>query len=654
MSTSARDRRGVRAHRRAFLVAVTASAVVTTSLVVAPGSSGAAAQAPPPGGTLQWAMFEEELPVPPTIPAAGAVLCAVSGTHRYADAAPQTPTLGYVPAGSDGACPTGGPAYLGPTLEAQRDVPATLVVKHAITSNPLASQVDMRLHGTHDAQGRRYDVQRPPIAVHKHGGHVAPADDGGPEDVFGPGTGARGSDVMERTFHYANDQEATTLWYHDHAMGITRLNVVNGLAGFYLLRDASDTGKADNPLGLPTGLREVPLVLQDRSLDSEGRLRYDDGPWVATPDPLTGQKGPWLPEFFGDLATVNGKAFPKHTVDRAVYRYRVLNGSNARVYRLQLKGPGADMYQIGTDGGLLNAPVPLKQLLIAPGERADVLLDFRGARAGTAITVTNDAPVPFPNGPRKARKGGVPVPEIMQFQVKGATTSAGTIPARLRGPGLSPAIEPAGAYAAEVAATGGQARRIFLNEILDPATGAPVAALLNNLPFSSPDARLEQPRNGTVETWTFVNTTGDAHPMHMHLAQFQVLTRQRLDAARYLAAVNATLALPPGCPGLPDPCAAHLGPWGPAVPDPGGFARGRSAVPATERGWKDTVVVNPGEAVTVVVAFGGAELAQRIGLPLPYTTAYAGRYVLHCHILEHEDNEMMLPYLVRPEAAQQR
>jgi FtsP/CotA-like multicopper oxidase with cupredoxin domain len=337
-----------------------------------------------------------------------------------------------------------------------------------------------------------------------------------------------------------------------------------------------------------------------------------------------------------------------------VYRYRLLNGSNARFYHLQLKGQGqgASMYQIGSDGGLLNAPVPITQLTIAPGERADLLIDFRAAASGQKITLTNDAPTPFPNGPRAARRGGMDIPEIMQFQVGSGPAVGGGVPARLRGgPGQNPAIPTADQYAAKVKDTGGQNRRVFLNELLDAASGEPVKGMLDNLPFHAPADRLEAPRDNTVETWTFINTTGDTHPIHMHLSQLRVLTRQKINGAKYLAAVNTALApqLPAGCPGLPDPCAAERGPSRDAVPDAAPFTiGGPSPIPATEQGWKDTVQVNPGEAVTVVAAFGGTPLAQKIGLPLPYTASYSGQYVLHCHILEHEDNDMMLPYTVTP------
>jgi FtsP/CotA-like multicopper oxidase with cupredoxin domain len=557
------------------------------------------------GPTATLAKYIDPLPIPPVIDLssgmAPAGLALAPSRHQFHSQLPPStlPTWGY-----------GGATYLGPTFVARRGTPLTLTWTNNLGAHPFAAVIDTTLHGAVEL-----DKTRPRVAVHLHGGHVEPGSDGGPTQTFLPG--------QSRTFQYANDQEATTLWYHDHALGITRLNVYAGLAGFYLLRDASgtgiDTGLPSGPL--PSGSYEIPVVIQDRLLDAAGNPVY---PPTMLP-PGAGPEVPplWIPEFFGDVAVVNGKAWPHLRVDRGLYRIRLLNGSNARVYHLTLhqRGtPPAGWYQIGTDGGLLPAPVPLRDLTLAPGERADLLIDFSKCNAGGTITLQNDAVAPFPSGPRNPRRGGAPLPEIMQFQVQAATGFAGPVPTTLRPP-IAPLVPTPGTTA----------RNLVLVEVLDPTTGAPVKALLNNLPFTAPPQQWEQPRVNTVEQWNLINTTGDAHPIHLHLVQFQVKERQRFNVAAYLRAFNDD---------LPDPEAAEEGPW--PAPSADSFAQGQPRQPEPqERGWKDTVLAMPGEITRLLVPFGPVGGA-------PYTVPFTGDYVWHCHILEHEDNEMMLPYRVRP------
>ena len=254
-----------------------------------------------------------------------------------------------------------------------------------------------------------------------------------------------------------------------------------------------------------------------------------------------------MPEFFGDVAVVNGKAWPNLNVAAGLYRFRIVNGSDARFYNLRLSVNQAAIIQIGTDGGLLNAPVNVGQLLLGPGERADVLIDFSRFKNGTKIVLQNNARTPFPTGPRNKRKGGLPIPELMQFTVDTTLTPfQGTVPATLRGgPGQPPAITPPTRPTA--------VRNLPLNEILDPATGFPLAVLLNNLHFNT--TSIETPKQGTTEMWNLINTTADTHPIHLHLVQFQLLERQPFNAAAYLAAWNAWPAQPgrrrPGPPSRP-------------------------------------------------------------------------------------------------------
>jgi FtsP/CotA-like multicopper oxidase with cupredoxin domain len=567
--------------RRSFIKVVSAGAIASIayrSVAAIPFSSFTPQ-------TSFLTKFTEQLPIPPVIDARGGGtfnLPMAAGLQSFHSSLPATPTWGY-----------GGAPYLGPTIQAMRGVPIDVVGMNNLGVHPLANVIDTTLNGALES-----DKTNPRAALHLHGGNTEPESDGGPEDTFTHGA--------SRTYHYNNDQEATGLWYHDHAMGITRLNVYAGLAGLYLLRDQFDTGESTNPIGLPAGDYEVPLVLQDKMFNSDGTLGYPLGEFGSI----------WAPEFFGDVATVNGKVWPNFNVDRGLYRFRIYNGSNARVYNLRLSN-GHMMYQIGAEGGLLNAPVALNQLIIAPGERADVLIDFSNLSPGTKITVKNVAPTPFPDGPRAIRRGGIPIKEIMQFTVGTAVGFAGSIPAALRTLPIQPLAAPV------------RVRNLSLVEIADPVTDVPLTALVNNLEFDS--EQIEMPVVDTVEQWNIVNTTGDAHPIHLHLVQFQVMGRQKFDVNAYLET---------NYPEIDDPENAGSGPW--PVPSAESFVRGQLRTPdANEMGWKDTVRANPGEITRLLVPFGAAAAAG-----IPFGNSFTGDYVFHCHILEHEDNEMMQRYRV--------
>jgi len=425
--------------------------------------------------------------------------------------------------------------------------------------------------------------------VHLHGAHVLTDSDGYPEfwytpDPDGPPNGLGGPAGNFANYHYPNSQEPTSLWYHDHALGITRLNVYTGLAGSYLIRD-----EAEEHLNLPKGKYEVPLLIQDRSFNTDGSLFY----------PSSGQGDPnappvWVPEWFADTVCVNGKVWPYLNVEPRKYRFRVLNGSGSRFYHLAMDN-GRSFWQIGTDGGLLEAPVRLTSLLIAPAERADLIVDFSG-HAGQTITVTNDAATPYPDGGDDNDPANNPdMTVVMQFKVTlplaGHDTSR--LPARL---GEVHRLPPSSAV---------KIRKLTLNEALT-ALDSPIRALLgtlrpdgtsNPLPWEAPVT--ENPRLGTTEIWSFTNLTGDTHPIHMHLVQFEILDRQAL-------VLDPDTGEPTS---VPDANAPRV------PPDP------------NEAGRKDTVRVNPGTVTRVIAHFD-----------LP------GRFVWHCHILEHEDNDMMRPF----------
>lgn len=561
--------------RREFLTIASASMLTLGSPSFLSRIGSASAQLAP-----SLSKFTEQLPIPLKLDrtAGGSVdLVMAPGSHRFHTDLPLTPTWGY-----------GGAPYLGPTIEVRRGIPLTVNAVNNLGAHRLDFAIDTTLHGAVEL-----DRTSPRASLHLHGGSTSPDNDGGPEATFLPGA--------SRSYFYNNDQEAANIWYHDHALGITRLNVYAGLAGFYWIRDEFDTGQPDNPLGLPTAAYEIPLVIQDKMFNPDGSLAYPPGAFGRV----------WAPEFFGDVAVVNGKAFPNLNVVRGLYRFRIVNGSNARVYNLKLS-PGETMFQIGGDGGLLNAPVAVTRLTLAPGERADVLVDFSGHRAGSRIVMTNDAPVPFPDGPRSTRRGGVPLRQLMQFTVGPATGFDGPIPSILRETPVIPLADPV------------RTRNVSLVEIADETTGVPLMALLNNLEWTT--NQIEMPVVDTVEQWNIINTTGDTHPIHLHLVQFQLLGRQKFRADAYLEA-----AYPEIDDGVRGPHPA---------PSAEGFTYGMMKGPdPNERGWKDTVRANPGEITRILVPFG-ANAAPGV----PFGNSFVGNYVWHCHILEHEDNEMMLEY----------
>ena len=579
-----------------------ASAAVGAGLLL-PLRMTTSANAVVPAGVLP---FTEQLP---TLTSLGvidattgvpATINMVNATHTFHSALAPTPTFTYRAAG-------GTQDYLGPVIVARQGVPFDLTVTNSLGAHPLAAAIDT----THVGGAVPADASTPRASTHLHGGNTDPANDGDPTDFFLPGS--------SKTYHYGNTQEAAGLWYHDHALGITRLNVLAGLAGGYLIRNGDDDGSGTK---LPPPPYEVPLIIQDRMFNADGTFAYPANVNPGTAGWL------WAPEFFGDVSTVNGKAWPNLNVALGKYRFRVYNGSNARFYNFKLKasnGTTLSFFQIGSDGGLLNAPVPLTKLLLAPGERADVVVDFAALPVGTKVVLTNDAPVPFPGGARKARKGGMPLPQIMQFTVTGGVGWQNPLPASLR-------VTPITRYTAAQAVNAADPRRMTLVEDLN-ASGSPVMVVLNNRNFDPNPLNPENAHVGTntLEQWDIVNTTVDAHPIHLHFTQFQVLNRQKFDAAGYFAAAYGVQPLTTGVGAVPPP---------PVTP----FLRGGTAAPAAnELGWKDTVVAMPGEVTRILAPFG----ANIAGVQTAFQTSFTGSYVWHCHILEHEDNDMMQRYVIQ-------
>jgi spore coat protein A len=474
-----------------------------------------------------------------------------------------------------------------------------------------------------------------PIVTHVHGAHTSDESDGFAEAWYLPvatdlpsGFASVGSwyetfrqeFLAEKgvawtpgsaTFQYPNDQAAATLWYHDHTLGMTRLNVYAGPAGFYLLRGGPGDGVARRmpgpapALGDPPGLKyyEIPIAIQDRAFNADGSLFYPDtraffdefaGPYAPVSDvpPI------WNPEFFGNAMVVNGKTWPVLEVERRRYRFRLLNGCNSRFLILRMDRPGLPFWQIGAEGGLLPAPVELTRLLMAPAERADVIVDFSDVPAATEIVLEN-------LGPDEPFGGGEPgvdfdladsdtTGRVMKFRVVPRSgRDASALPALLALPARPPLPRES------------VTRRISLNELDSEELEniGPSKALLGTVAFDASgqpegvplgwdDAITENPSVGATEMWEIFNFTEDAHPIHVHEVQFEVVNREVFDD---LVGTFGSVRLPE----------------------------------AWETGRKDTVLAYPGEITRIRMTFD-----------LP------GLFVWHCHIVEHEDHEMMRPFAV--------
>ncbi|MFL6077396.1 MAG: multicopper oxidase family protein [Mycobacteriales bacterium] len=644
--------------------ALAAASIPLAKVAFAPSSTSrrvrlTAGQAAIPGGSLDPTTIPKyvtSLFIPPAMPPTS----TASGLDQYAIVARQfsqqilppgmhaTTVFGYGSATDSSTLHT--PC---PTIEARVGRPVRVRwINGLMTSDghfvPHPLTVDPTLHWANPPGGTAGRDSRPtfsdtpppyagpvPTVTHLHGSHSTEESDGYPDAWFLPAardipsgyaqvgsfynqfaaksaslTGVswpRGSAI----FNYTNDQRATGLWFHDHTIGMTRLGVQAGLLGAYLLRG----GSADLPSGVlpgpapgpndPPGTKyyEIPLLFQDHSFNSDGSMFFPtsrgffgdtppDGPWI----PFTDVSPMWNPEYFGNVMTVNGRSWPSLAVEQRRYRFRMTNANNARTMILKIVAnpqasrpvsPALPFAQIGTDGGFLPAPVQLGQILLGPGERADVIVDFTRVPVGTALYLINEGPdEPFGGGtvgtdfdPSDPATTG----QVLRFTVIPRTSpDNSTPPGRLRLPSITPIGTPT------------TTRKLSLNE-LDSGTfaDAPEVGMLGTLasdgtgnPLHWGDAITETPKSGTIEMWELSNFTDDAHPIHLHQVQFQVVNRQAFGEA----------SRPPER-------------W--------------------ESGFKDTVISYPKQFTRV---------KARWDIP--------GRYVWHCHILDHEDNEMMRPLQV--------
>ncbi|NLX69346.1 MAG: multicopper oxidase domain-containing protein [Clostridiales bacterium] len=444
--------------------------------------------------------------------------------------------------------------YPGPTIETLKDRPVMIKWMNFLPNKHFLP-IDRTLHAAIDSPEVR-------TVVHLHGARVSPDSDGHPEAWFTQGYRERGPSFSREVYKYPNNQQAATLWYHDHALGITRLNVYSGLAGFYIIRD-----QLELRLNLPSGKYEIPLLIQDRTFNEDGSLFYPDGP----AQPIPGASPSVVPIFFGNTILVNGKVWPYLNVEPRKYRFRLLNGSNSRTYTLRLSN-GQKFYQIGTDGGLMETPVELDTLTIMPAERADVIINFSGSKHQNIILTNEDTDENTRN--------------VMQFRVvlPLSDKDTSTIPET-----LYPLRHLDQNMAVKV-------RNLSIDTVID-RYGRPLF-LLNNKMWDDPVS--ETPEFGSIEIWNLINLTAFPHPIHVHLVQFQVLDRIPFDVQHYRDTGEIKFTGEPVQPR------------------------------ASENGWKDTIMATPGEVTRIIMKFDG----------------YTGDYVWHCHILEHEDYDMMRPLRV--------
>ncbi len=643
---------------------------------------------------------------------------------------PETWVWGYIPGT---VCPTTTQdTYIGPAIVNTRGIPTQITyinnLGYASTTNVLAYKysTDQTLHWADPLGGEMnmcnmmggipafgsacaQNYGGPIAAVpHLHGGEVPPVLDGGPNAWFTSDGLHQGHEYYSQflgpgnqaVYTYPNTQEAGPIWFHDHTMGATRLNVYAGLAGAYFIQDPA--------LNLPPNLQPltevVPVVLQDRMFDTNGQLFYTADSaggllWATNPEHPY-----WTPEFVGDTIVVNGKAWPYLNVQPKRYRFLFLNGSNARTYEMFLvnaatKVMGPPMWVIGTDGGYLDAPALIDpnaakpaqtKLLMQPGERYEVIIDFSGF-AGQNLILKNTGRTPYPKG---AAPTGTTLGQIMQFRIgpgpvaDASYNPASGAPLRTGSQTIVRLANPAtGTLAAGVPAQ--KTRQLTLNEVmgmpstaLDPVTGVltnypggPLEILVNNTRFDGTNRSdftpvtvngvtayfSELPSEGDTEVWEIVNTTADAHPIHLHLVQFQLINRQNYNTNNYATAYAKAFPGLAFIPGFGPPFNYNLAQnCSPAYPNVIGgnpcvdpFLQGPAMPPdPNEAGWKDTVIAYPGQVTRIAVRWAPTSLpttttAADLFFPFDPNDGFQHGYVWHCHIIDHEDNEMMRPDVIQ-------
>jgi spore coat protein A len=470
-----------------------------------------------------------------------------------------------------------------------------------------------------------WNAQSPvPIVTHLHGGQVPSDYDGTPDQWFTP-NGIHGKDYRTAfatepnaaIYYYPNAQDPTALWYHDHALGMTRINVYSGLSGFYILRDPADSLAAL----LPNGPYEMPLIIQDRTFLRDGSMYYPSDGYYPNYEPppfnYTKEHPYSLGAFVGNTIMVNGKVWPNMNVSQGQYRFRILDASNSRFYNISFSN-GMPFTLIGSDGGYLKSPVSVTSMLFSPAERIDILVDFSKMAPGEKAVLKNNA-LWNPGGIYSFPNQESTVGQIMQFTV---TSDEGVKPKELPSQ-LNPTLT--GDYPNLPAPT--KVRILTFPEDISVSPALPMHLYLDGQRWAAPVS--ETPELGSTEDWIIANSF-DTHNIHLHLVQFQLVYRQSYNLTAYW---NDWIALN-GNPPLNHTTIN--------VPSLDPYLFGEPILPGpTEQGWKDTIITYSRQITVIRVRF-----APQDGSDYPFDPTTGPGYVWHCHIMEHEDNEMMRPYIV--------
>ena len=516
----------------------------------------------------------------------------------------------------------------GPTFEAVRNVPIHVNWINNIKDNHILP-VDYTLHWAnpnkikHDIDPEKTPfppgvklAQHPvPIVTHVHGAETDPIFDGHPE-AWITFNGLKGSQYKTSYYKYLNKQQSSTLWYHDHTIGITRLNVYAGLSGFYIIRDCSNILDDPKITPFPKGKYEISLIIQDKSFYEDGSLYFPTEGNNPDIHPY------WKPSFYGDTILVNGKTWPNLNVEQRAYRFRILNGSTERFYLLKMSD-NTSFLQIGTDGGYLPKPVRLNSLLIVSGQRADIIIDFSDIPINTKIILENLANELYPIGqpPDKDTTAN-----IMQFTVKYNSKYNNknlNIPKILNKiPKLCPNMPK---------------RRLVFNFVSSSSDiRKTYITLLNGQRFTAPCS--ENVIIGSTEIWEIASLGAVTHTVHVHLVQFQLLNYQKFDVEAYKKDwLKLNPNLPLNRPTVNLPVDKYL--------------IGEPTLPkSNELGWVDTIRTNLGEVTRILIRFAPTccnSSKVKIGENLfPFDPTKEPGYVWHCHMLSHEDNDMMRPFTV--------
>ncbi|MGW4468980.1 multicopper oxidase family protein [Nonomuraea sp. NPDC004354] len=609
----------MRTTRRGFLgVAAGAAAAVTTTTAAAAEPEPLIGDGPELDGvdrptTATLTPFLDVLPVPRVLrPKDREVVLEMRSVRRRLHSQ-LPPTRLWTYAGS----------FPGPTIEVRRGQKVKVAWTNTIKDEtvpvtavqvPAGPTIPINQPGRDGATPRADVAAIPPwLAVHLHGAITNAGNDGWSEN----GLLAGEAEAVE----YLNDQPCTGLWYHDHGMHVGTWTVFSGLLGAYLVRD-----EEEDALGLPAGRHEVPLILCDRNFDTDaaglltGDLLHKVQIAATTPKVVTRP-------FAGPYTLVNGVVWPYMDVEPRWYRFRVLNAANARTFRLRLLDEASGqpvtgvVKQIGSDGGLLPAPVAIDgDLVLAPAERADVLVDFR-ALAGRRVKLVNCGPG-APGQP--APQANIPFPDVMQFRVADRRPhDSFTLPAV-----ISPSFVrtthdnlPADhGHRVVLTMVGGGDHAQMWEMAEDPAAPVGTEGVVQIKDASGtvrtyrrvarmPDDAVNFfAALGGTEAWTFVNVAPAMHPMRIHLMRFQILSRDVYDISGFKVDRGTTET-------------------------PVTFKQAGVLDP-NEQGWKDVVRVGGAEVVKVAGRFEGG----------------SGRFAYHCHLLEHQDEGMMRPLVVFPPA----